>query len=560
MKSIRTKFTVLIVACILVSVMTMQALNFISTQDTLEDDSAKIMQLICQTRADKIDEVCGNVEQAVGTLYELANSRLNSTKDIFSDESEFNQYLDKMTEIAGNVVKNTDGAVSVYHIFNPNVFSSSVGIFKRKNQKTGKFEDVPITDITKYDEDDYAHVGWYYEPIKKGRAIWLQPYLNKNLNVKLVSYVAPIYKNGTTIGVIGMDIGVDFLQKQIRKVTAYKTGYGFLMDQEGNVVYHRDYLEGIKKEKFDDNILKMKVVLEKARKTGKIYSYYWHGVKKKMVAKKLRNGMSLAIAAPVREINAPKWTLLGQSMVVCGVILVIAILIGIQWAATLTKPIRSLTEAAKKIADGDMDVRIECATKDEVHVLAESFRHTAVCLKSYIQHINNLAYMDALTRVGNKMAYSDRMDEIDRRIQDKNEKFCLVVMDINNLKYMNDVFGHEMGDLLIKDASELLATTFGRENVFRIGGDEFVAVLEGAEEKEAAQYLEQLQKNMDAFNESTEKKYESKLQIAYGMCAYEKGVDQAFMDVFRKADEVMYEKKKAQKIKDGTWNNRSYTL
>ena len=57
-----------------------------------------------------------------------------------------------------------------------------------------------------YEPTDLAHVGWYYIPVQNEAPIWMDPYLNENVNIYMISYVVPLYVDGESVGIIGMDI------------------------------------------------------------------------------------------------------------------------------------------------------------------------------------------------------------------------------------------------------------------------------------------------------------------------------------------------------------------
>ncbi len=90
--------------------------------------------------------------------------------------------------------------------------------------------------------------------------------------------------------------------------------------------------------------------------------------------------------------------------------------------------------------------------------------------------ISRLAYHDGLTNVGNRTAYTERLDALAQQIA--RESCGIILFDINNLKRANDSFGHQYGDILIKDAAEIIQRSFGRVGeIYRIGGDEFTCLI-----------------------------------------------------------------------------------
>ena len=111
-------------------------------------------------------------------------------------------------------------------------------------------------------------------------------------------------------------------------------------------------------------------------------------------------------------------------------------------------------------------------------MLADSFQQTVSHLQKYINYINGLAYRDALTGVKNKTAYQETIANLEERTRTGRPEFAMIVFDINNLKIINDTLGHDFGDILIIDSCKLICKVFKRSPVYRIGGDEFVVILE----------------------------------------------------------------------------------
>jgi GGDEF domain-containing protein len=98
-----------------------------------------------------------------------------------------------------------------------------------------------------------------------------------------------------------------------------------------------------------------------------------------------------------------------------------------------------------------------------------------------IGQISKKAYKDDLTGVGNKAAYTSAAEKLNQDIAKGTAGFAIVMMDINNLKYVNDNFGHEKGDDYIRGCCTMMCEVYKHSPVFRVGGDEFVAVLQNEE-------------------------------------------------------------------------------
>ena len=121
--------------------------------------------------------------------------------------------------------------------------------------------------------------------------------------------------------------------------------------------------------------------------------------------------------------------------------------------------------------------------------------------------------------------------------------FGVLVFDINYLKETNDRYGHDVGNKLIASAASVISEVFKRSPVFRIGGDEFLAILQNRD-------LDDLEERLEVFDEEcknksvkTEKETIS-VSIAKGFARYDAKKDENFIDVFNRADDAMYENKR----------------
>lgn len=146
--------------------------------------------------------------------------------------------------------------------------------------------------------------------------------------------------------------------------------------------------------------------------------------------------------------------------------------------------------------------------------------------------------MDILTGMKNRTAF---MEEQERDIQAIGRTYIL--MDINNLKFINDMYGHQAGDRLIVTAAEYIGDTFGKMGeCYRIGGDEFVVILRKCTSGEAANALFRMQELIEKDN----KRRKIPLSIAAGYAVQECEEDTADR-LFRQADANMYVEKQRMK-------------
>ena len=192
----------------------------------------------------------------------------------------------------------------------------------------------------------------------------------------------------------------------------------------------------------------------------------------------------------------------------------------------------------------------EPEANDEITDIIFKTRSMHNVIRSYLVRAKSEARHDSMTGTGNRTLFSETVKEIDEKIANGTADFTISVFDINGLKATNDEYGHDEGDSLITDAAEVLKETFGKDVVYRIGGDEFIAILEETPLEEADNITEKLETRIDMLNKS-EKRQQIPLTISKGTVAYRKGVDKNFNAVFKRADTVMYHDKAAFYLRRG---------
>ena len=162
--------------------------------------------------------------------------------------------------------------------------------------------------------------------------------------------------------------------------------------------------------------------------------------------------------------------------------------------------------------------------------------------KEQLQSVTRMAYKDALTSVQSTYAYMENENRLNQMIKENAAlKFAVVSCDVNGLKMVNDTQGHQAGDELLLAASKLICDSYSHSPVFRIGGDEFVVILDGGD-YEARDTI------LTSFKQLVEQNLkDNKAVVSVGMSDYIPGQDTNVQDVFVRADANMYEHKKLLK-------------
>ena len=392
------------------------------------------MNLLCEQKASEINLMLKEIASSVDMDYSYVSRRLSQDRSMWNDTEYMEDYMQHVHDELDNTARNTSAAVSIYMRLNPDIFRTTQGVFLVKNA-IGKFTERAPTDIQAYDPTDH-------EPIEQGQAIWMEPYYNQNTRVYMTSYVIPIYRDDTLIGVIGMDISMEKLQDSVKNLSAYDTGYAFLVSDDGDLVYHKDYENGITVDQFDDNLTQVHDILDTERIEGKIYSYTWKGASKRLVYKKLTNNMYLVLCAPASEIDVSRNSL---------------------------------------------------AMQDEVGVLATTLQNTLEQLRHNVEVANYMADRDTLTGLYNRYYMTQFCG---KHMMEGEKEAGVLYCDLNGLKYMNDHYGHARGDQMIMEAADQIRQCFPIDMCCRMGGDEFVVCVFGRSEKDFRKQAEELRSKM----------------------------------------------------------------
>lgn len=156
---------------------------------------------------------------------------------------------------------------------------------------------------------------------------------------------------------------------------------------------------------------------------------------------------------------------------------------------------------------------------------------------------------DALTNVANKLAYDRMVDSISAKLGDSNLKFAVVIFDVNGLKQTNDTYGHDQGDKLLVRCCELIQNSFKNTQIYRIGGDEFAAIVMGEDYANRERIIREFHEKINKSHEEATSLLED-TSIAIGVAIYNPKRDRDYLSVFSRADAEMYDNKRVTKARN----------
>lgn len=557
MHSIRIKITAVTVAAVLTSILALGAIGILTIGVESDRSSAEKMELICENMEWQLNTYLSSLQQSVNMAIQIAHDSLDDPDIQFLGRSgdpekvakldvALARHCQQVEHAFGSIANSTSGVVTYYYCINGDYGSNEHGFFwsRLDGDDFVKQRDLVSDEL---DRSDIEHTTWYYSALKAARPVWIGPYKAHFLGDLLtISYVAPIFYQGFVVGVLGMDILFDTLIAHISSLEVYNTGFAFLMNRDGDVLYHPDMANG------EDVSLdtELSEQLLRRRSTGSMLVRYTRkGEPWQLAFSSVNDDYKVAVTAPVSEITVYQRQLALMTVLVAVVILAVFALITMLLMNALTKPLLRLTSASQKLIDGDYDVELDYEGNDEVGILTTAFRRMRDHLRLYISDLNSRAFSDAMTGLKNKGAFTTylaRMNDTLKREGSHTSGFAIIVLDCNDLKRINDQYGHAQGDTYLKAAVQAITETFNHSPVFRLGGDEFAVILQQFDYYTRNEYMAAFEHQIAEINGSAANPWEQ-VSISKGMAVYQPGVDTTVEQVLRRADAQMYEDKRKQK-------------
>ncbi|MDP2945254.1 MAG: GGDEF domain-containing protein, partial [Atribacterota bacterium] len=166
--------------------------------------------------------------------------------------------------------------------------------------------------------------------------------------------------------------------------------------------------------------------------------------------------------------------------------------------------------------------------------------------KKMEEELEKLAHFDALTGCCNRGYGLSLLDQQFKLAHRKKYPLLLAYIDIDRFKYINDTFGHEEGDMVLKEAVKIFKSTLREVDIIcRMGGDEFLLIFPDSSPKDISLIRERLDKNLEKLNQNLNRLY--KISFSIGLSVYDPFNPQPVEKLIHLADQAMYEDKSKKK-------------
>jgi len=217
----------------------------------------------------------------------------------------------------------------------------------------------------------------------------------------------------------------------------------------------------------------------------------------------------------------------------------------------IIEPISLITKASEFISKGSYELDLGETRKDEISTLSNTLSSVCTNIVQANRKIHKMAYFDQLTGLPNKRNFETELKDKFHQAEFNNEDICVMLIDLDDFKEINESFGHDLGDEFLKSIAKKIqivikkATSKNEHNLYshvsRIAGDDFVVLLKGVNLKEvSAEIATRLLNNIsDKIFLGDKSVYPS---ATIGIALYPEQAN-TMEKIFQYADMAMYESK-----------------
>ena len=582
--SISKKLMLLNIIGAFILAVTLVAVAIALSSKILSEGASAQMNLFCEERADDINLEMARIEDAVSSLARWTRSRIPDVETIKEDGELRDAIVDDADDLIRFMTEHNDfieGAYIHYTLDVTGITDREEGVYYTRNDD-GNFKTIPFTQEEIV--NDPVAEDWYYGPIRLGEPAWTKPYYDYSVENYIVSYIEPVFIDDMPVAVIGIDISFTRVIDWVDTFSYQESGYMFLKEADGTVHYHYDdlvngHMHGDEMDQVQEN----GDLMDKPATGTEIVRYYFKDRERAMVFVTLRNGMKLVLCDDYANIYNERDNAVVLMIILSVLITMLIAIVAVVMVNRITDPLRKITEAARAVSENNFDVDLPPENDDEIGELSKMTRlaienararaekaaskvreqerkieKSAKVLKQQgddLVAMKNLAYVDSLTNVKNKLAYDDTVEYINEKIRNGTAEFAVIMCDLNYLKHINDNLGHIAGDEAIQKTASILCKAFPLSTVFRIGGDEFAVIPTGLDYSRIDEKLDAL-KTMLESQRNISDNYLERISLAFGCAVFERGKDTSYQEVFERADKIMYEEKKKIHTRDGILTDR----
>lgn len=368
---------------------------------------------------------------------------------------------------------------------------------------------------------------------------------------------APLYDlRQNLLGVVALETVADYFFDQVQDRNGLGvSGETLIGKKSGNTVL---FLSGLK---YDPNAVLSRSV-EMGSKVALPIQKASNGVTGSGISTDYRGTEVFAAWRPIKMVN---WGIVAKidskeilkpmaevrkGIAVTGIILLVfGAVASLFLAKILTNPIGNLKKQIQEIKSGNLDYKAIVSSRDEMSILSQDISDIASDMREKAESAEKITHQaehDQLTGLANRVVLSDKIARTIATEKANGGMFGLLFVDLDGFKPINDNFGHDVGDLLLKEvAVRLGGCVRANDTVARYGGDEFILLIDDIKNTDslsriAESILEQFKANFELSGHSIF------VGASIGISIYPKDGDTPER-LIKAADEAMYKAKTSGK-------------
>jgi len=462
--SLQTKLTTIIVLILLLSLSTLGCLNY-----------WKARQLLLASAEERAMDLATNYAEQVGLWISGHKSEITTLAHSISIT---NGDIEMIIPLLKNIHQSNENYLSLTFIQPDGTFYDSSGF-------TGNIA---------YRE--------YFQRAIKGETVITDPLISVTVGVPFVAIVTPVKVDGKIIGCFSGVINLGSISKRVLAIKAGKTGFAYVIQDNGLIIIHPDKELILKTNLLVDNNppQELKEFVHKMINGEKGISNYTYKNVEKLTAYAPIPGVkwSLAVTVPTVEVTESLKQLTLIAIIASITVLILTVFAVIIFARRISKPIKDLEIAANKLANGDFTaMNFEITSDDEVGHLGQTFKKMTReleisynLIKSSEERAKYNALYDNLTGLCNRILFRDRLNHFLKQANRNPQLIALLFLDLDGFKTINDLYGHSQGDIVLKEvATRLNLVARSTDTVCRLGGDEYTMILPDIKDKKNVEII-----------------------------------------------------------------------
>ncbi len=391
-------------------------------------------------------------------------------------------------------------------------------------------------------------VNWR-ENANSGQAVIGDAYFDENLKTRVIFIADPILTpDGKAIGMLGAKLSLSTFDR-VLTYTQTDTRETYIVNKQGKILASAHLFSAPSREVDLDHAKVTKLYNHKGQPT----TYASYAGQTVIGTLKVVPSLGWGVVAEMDKAKAfsPIETLQRMTLILVGCLLVGIGLCAYILGATIVSPLRRLTHGADQVAAGNLAVALPVKTHSEVGYLTQVFNHMVDRLRRSREELDNvntelqeknnklhqLAITDELTGLFNRKHLMETLNAEVTRSKRNEHSFGLLVIDIDHFKLVNDTFGHQKGDEVLRLLGGIFQDTVRScDYVARYGGEEFIAMLPEVGAAGAREVAERIRARVA--RESINRKGD-RITVSIGMAVFAEHGDSPEL-LFQQADQALY--------------------